>query len=63
MLVLTRRTGESVFFILDGKEVEIKILGGTRRDRTRLGISAPPDVKILRNEVKERIDDAQASGE
>lgn len=59
MLVLTRRVGESLFFTFEGKEIEIKVLGGTRRDRTRLGVIAPDDVKILRNEVKERID-AQA---
>lgn len=47
MLVLTRKPNESI--TIDG-EIEITVLEVTG-NRIRLGIKAPPAVKILRNEL------------
>lgn len=44
MLVLTRRSGES---ILIGEDVRVRVLGSSG-SRVRLGIEAPADVRILR---------------
>ena len=63
MLVLTRKPGQSIM-IGDGVEVQVLSVGG---EKVRLGISAPRDVSIFRNEVYERIEDeqnnAQSSGD
>lgn len=54
MLVLTRRSGESIFFILeDGREIQMLILE-QKQGQCRIGISAPQTIKILREEVKIR---------
>lgn len=47
MLVLTRKTNESIMI---GDEVEITILS-VAGDKVRLGIDAPRDVDIFRKEV------------
>ncbi len=47
MLVVTRKTEESVI-IADNIEVTILEVS---KDRVKLGISAPKDVKIIRNEL------------
>jgi carbon storage regulator len=50
MLVLSRKTGEEI--IIDGRiRVTITSIKG---DRVRIGISAPPDVRIDRAEIHER---------
>ena len=63
MLVLTRKPGQSIM-IGDGVEVQVLSVGG---EKVRLGISAPRDVSIFRNEVYERIeneqDNPQSSGD
>ncbi len=51
MLVLTRRGGESVRI---GGEVRVVVLS-TSGNQVRLGIEAPADVTIHREEVYERI--------
>jgi carbon storage regulator CsrA len=48
MLVLSRRTNEEIVFANLG--ITVKLLG-LRGKSARLGISAPPDVKILRTEL------------
>ncbi len=47
MLVLSRREGETIK-IGDGIEV---VVVGIRGDRVRIGISAPPEVEICREEL------------
>lgn len=47
MLVLTRRVGEK---LLIGDDTEIIILG-VKGNQVRLGIKAPEDIVILREEV------------
>ena len=51
MLVLTRKPGQSII-IGDGVEVQVLSVAG---EKVRLGITAPNDVSIYRNEVHERI--------
>ena len=48
MLVVTRKAEESVIIADD---IEVTVLE-VSRDRVKLGISAPKDVKIIRNELK-----------
>lgn len=50
MLVLTREAGESV---LIGENVVVTILS-VQRGQVRVGITAPREVEILRDEVAER---------
>jgi len=51
MLILTRRTGESVKI---GDQVTVTVLG-VKGGQVRLGITAPPNVAVHREEVYERI--------
>jgi carbon storage regulator len=50
MLVLTRRIGETI--VIDNS-VRITVLE-MKGDRVRLGVAAPPDVVVDRQEVHER---------
>lgn len=47
MLVITRKNGEG---LLIGENVRITVVE-TSKDRVKLGIDAPSDVKIIRNEL------------
>ena len=47
MLVVTRKTDESLII---ADNIEIMVLEVTK-DRVKLGVSAPRDVKIIRNEL------------
>jgi carbon storage regulator len=58
MLVLSRKALES---IVVGDDIVIEVLS-IRDDTIRLGISAPPEVKILRHELKEKIDREREGG-
>lgn len=59
MLVLTRKPGESIL-IGDGIEVQVLSVAG---EKVRLGITAPRDVAIFRNEVFDRIESESNEGE
>ena len=52
MLVLTRKPGQSIM-IGDGVEVHVLSVAG---EKVRLGITAPREVSIFRNEVYDRIE-------
>jgi carbon storage regulator len=58
MLVLTRKPGQSIM-IGEGVEVQVLSVAG---EKVRLGITAPRDVSIFRNEVYERIESEQGRG-
>ncbi len=47
MLVLTRKQGEKIRI---GNDIVITI-AGTNDNQVKIGIDAPPDVKILREEI------------
>ena len=51
MLILTRKVGESIRI---GDSVEVKILG-LRAGQVKIGIEAPKDLKVHREEIYERI--------
>ena len=57
MLVLTRKPGQSIM-IGDGVEVQVLSVAG---EKVRLGITAPRDVSIFRNEVYDRIESEASS--
>jgi len=60
MLVLTRKPGQSIM-IGDGVEVQVLSVAG---EKVRLGITAPRDVSIFRNEVYDRIEsEGESAGE
>ena len=54
MLILTRRTGESIDITLeDGRRIEIAFCG-VKGNQTRVGIAAPKTVVVDRHEVTKR---------
>jgi len=63
MLILTRRVGETLMI---GDEVTVTVLG-VKGNQVRIGVNAPKDVAVHREEIYERIrreqDDAAAGGE
>ena len=57
MLILTRRTGESVMI---GDEVTVTILD-IKGNQARIGITAPKDIAVHREEIYKKIQDEQES--
>ena len=53
MLVLTRKTNQSIMI---GDEIEITVLS-VSGDKVRIGIQAPRDISVFRQEVYENIDE------
>lgn len=51
MLILTRRAGETVMV---GSDITITVLG-VKGNQVRIGINAPKDVAVHREEIYERI--------
>ncbi len=47
MLVLTRKTGESLYI---GDDIKVT-LHGIRGNQVRIGVDAPPNVRIYREEI------------
>ncbi len=58
MLILTRRAGETVMI---GSDVTITVLG-VKGNQVRIGINAPKDVAVHREEIYERIQSEKAGG-
>lgn len=56
MLVLSREVGEKVILLLpDDRRIEVLVVANDR-GRTKLGFIAPPDVRINRESVQDKID-------
>ena len=51
MLILTRRVGESVVI---GDDVDVTVLG-VKGNQVRLGVKAPRDISVHREEIYQRI--------
>lgn len=51
MLILTRRVGETLMI---GEQVTVTVLG-VKGNQVRVGISAPKDVSVHREEIFQRI--------
>jgi carbon storage regulator len=56
MLILTRRIGETLNI---GDDVQVTVLG-VKGNQVRLGINAPKDVPVHREEIYERIKQEQS---
>ena len=58
MLILTRRTGETVMI---GNEVTLTVLG-VKGNQVRIGINAPKNIAVHREEIYERVKREQENG-
>jgi len=59
MLILTRRVGETLMI---GDEVTVTVLG-VRGNQVRIGVNAPKDVTVHREEIYDRIKKEQSDEE
>ena len=57
MLILTRRVGETLII---GDNVSVAVLG-VRGNQVRLGVDAPKDVAVHREEIYQKIQDEKDS--
>ena len=57
MLILTRRVGESLMI---GDDVTITVLG-VKGNQVRIGVKAPKEVAVHREEILNRIEEAAAA--
>ncbi|MGB5453868.1 MAG: carbon storage regulator CsrA [Sedimenticolaceae bacterium] len=59
MLILTRRVGETLMI---GDEVTVTVLG-VKGNQVRIGVNAPRDVSVHREEIYDRIKRENGEGE
>lgn len=58
MLILTRRVGET---LMVGDDVTVTVLG-VKGNQVRIGVNAPKDVAVHREEIYERIRNEKEGG-
>lgn len=58
MLILTRRVGET---LMVGDEVTVTVLG-VKGNQVRIGVNAPKEVAVHREEIYDRIKQEQMEG-
>ena len=59
MLILTRRVGET---LMVGDEVTVTVLG-VKGNQVRIGVNAPREVAVHREEIYERIKAEESQGQ
>ncbi len=59
MLILTRRVGETLMI---GDDVTVTVLG-VKGNQVRIGVNAPRDIAVHREEIYERIKREQEGGD
>ena len=58
MLILTRRVGETLMI---GDQVSVTVLG-VKGNQVRIGVNAPKEVSVHREEIYQRIQQEKAGG-